>query len=45
MKTCVLPHDVGSRWLLVGEGLGSSQTCLVPVKQVPNCWAGWAVLT
>lgn len=39
VKVCMLPHDVGSRWLLVGERLGSAQTCLVAVKQVPNCRA------
>lgn len=40
-----VPHDVGSRWLLVGERLRSTQTGLVPVQQVSYCWAGWTVFT
>lgn len=42
-RSCEVPHDVGSRWLLVGEGLRSTQTGLVPIQQVSYCWAGWTV--
>lgn len=45
LKLLKLPHDVGPRWLLVGEGLRAPQTGLVSVQEVSNRRAGRAVFT
>lgn len=45
LKLLKLPHDVGPRRLLVGEGLRAPQTGLVSVQEVSNRRAGRAVFT